>query len=128
MPPARPARLRRRHRLCWGRDRRRPDARAVLRRLHPHLGQHDRHRARGALGGLLVRRQARRPRPVTARLYHIVLFAAVLLAAIPFVADPFLTHGVEALDSISAGAFLGSLLGVLGLVAMPVFVMGMVSP
>ena len=35
---------------------------------------------------------------------------------------------VDALDSISAGAFLGSLIGVLGLVAVPVLLLGMVSP
>ena len=35
---------------------------------------------------------------------------------------------VDALDSISAGAFIGSLIGVLGLVAVPVLLLGMVSP
>src|SRR5687767_5994482 len=58
----------------------------------------------------------------------LALSAAVLLALVPFVADPLLTLGVRALDSISAGAFLGSLLGVLGLVAVPVFLLGAVSP
>ena len=58
----------------------------------------------------------------------LALTAAVLLALVPFVADPLLTLGVRALDSISAGAFLGSLLGVLGLVAVPVFLLGAVSP
>ena len=46
----------------------------------------------------------------------------------PFVADPFLGVAVEALDSISAGAFVGSLLGVTVLVATPVLVSGAVAP
>nr|MBA3509701.1 fused MFS/spermidine synthase [Thermoleophilaceae bacterium] len=41
------------------------------------------------------------------------LVAALLLALVPFVADPLLNLAVSALDSISAGAFLGSLIGVL---------------
>jgi spermidine synthase len=61
-------------------------------------------------------------------LYKIVLIAGLMTAAIPFVADPFLSVAVDALDSISAGAFAGSLLAVLALVATPVFVMGMVAP
>ena len=56
------------------------------------------------------------------------LTAAVLLALVPFLADPLLGVAVDALDSISAGAFLGSLVGVLGLVAVPVLLLGMVSP
>ncbi|HWT93260.1 MAG TPA: fused MFS/spermidine synthase [Solirubrobacteraceae bacterium] len=66
--------------------------------------------------------------PSLTGLYKLVLLAAILTAAIPFVADPFLDVAVDALDSISAGAFVGSLLGVSVLVAVPVFVMGMVSP
>lgn len=61
-------------------------------------------------------------------LFKLVLVAGLMTAAIPFVADPFLSVAVDALDSISAGAFVGSLIGVLVLVATPVFVMGMVSP
>jgi spermidine synthase len=56
------------------------------------------------------------------------LVAALLLAAVPFVADPLLHLAVDALDSISAGAFLGSLIGVLALVAVPVLLLGAVSP
>jgi spermidine synthase len=56
------------------------------------------------------------------------LSAAVLLALVPFVADPLLDVGVRALDEISAGAFLGSLLAVLALVAVPVLLLGAVSP
>ncbi|MGI8749436.1 MAG: spermidine synthase [Thermoleophilaceae bacterium] len=56
------------------------------------------------------------------------LAAALLLAAVPFVADPLLNLAVSALDSISAGAFLGSLIGVLALIAVPVLLLGAVSP
>ncbi len=61
-------------------------------------------------------------------LFRIVLIASVLLAIVPFVADPFLEVAVDALDSISAGAFVGSLIAVLVLVATPVFVLGLVAP
>jgi spermidine synthase len=50
------------------------------------------------------------------------------IAAVPFVARPFLDAAVGALDEISAGAFLGSLLGVLVLVAGPVLLLGAVAP
>jgi spermidine synthase len=66
--------------------------------------------------------------PTLEGLYRIVLLAAGLTALVPFLAHPFLRAAVDALDSISAGAFVGSLIAVLVLVATPVFVMGMVSP
>ncbi len=66
--------------------------------------------------------------PTREGLYRIVLLSGVLLAAVPFVADPFLGVAVDALDSISAGAFVGSLLGVTVLVATPVLVSGAVAP
>jgi spermidine synthase len=68
----------------------------------------------------------RNPTPVG--LYRIVLLSGLLLAAVPFAADPFLGAAVDALDSISAGAFVGSLLGVTVLVAVPVLVSGAVAP
>lgn len=58
----------------------------------------------------------------------LTLTAAILLALVPFVADPLLDLAVRALDNISAGAFVGSLLGVLALVAVPVLLLGAVSP
>jgi len=61
-------------------------------------------------------------------LFRIVLLAAALLAIVPFLADPFLGLAVDALDSISAGAFVGSLIAVLVLVAVPVLVLGTVAP
>ncbi|HEU4656940.1 MAG TPA: fused MFS/spermidine synthase [Capillimicrobium sp.] len=61
-------------------------------------------------------------------LCRLVLVGALLLAAVPFVAGPFLGEAVDALDAVEAGAFIGSLLAVLVLIAVPVFVLGMVSP
>jgi spermidine synthase len=54
--------------------------------------------------------------------------AAALLAVIPFAARPFFDISVDALDEISAGAFAGSLLGVLVLIAVPVVLLGACSP
>src|SRR5215217_748409 len=58
----------------------------------------------------------------------LALTAATLLALVPFAADPLLHVAVAALDDISAGAFIGSLLAVLVLVAVPVLLLGAVSP
>ena len=66
--------------------------------------------------------------PTREGLYRIVLLSGLLLAAVPFVADPFLGVAIDALDSVSAGAFAGSLLGVTVLVATPVLVSGAVAP
>jgi spermidine synthase len=66
--------------------------------------------------------------PTMTGLCKMVLAAAVLLAIVPFVARPFLEISVDALDSISAGAFAGSLLAVLALVAVPVMLLGAASP
>ena len=66
--------------------------------------------------------------PTREGLYRIVLISGILLAVVPFVADPFLGFAVDALDSISAGAFAGSLLGVTALIAIPIFVSGAVAP
>src|SRR3954469_1607415 len=60
------------------------------------------------VGGRLADRD-----PTPAGLGRLVLAAAVLLAIVPFVAGPFLRASVDALDSVSAGAFVGSLIGVL---------------
>jgi predicted membrane-bound spermidine synthase len=56
------------------------------------------------------------------------LAAALMLAVVPFAADPLLDVAVDALDEISAGAFVGSLVAVLVLVAIPVLLLGTVSP
>ncbi|MEA2440584.1 MAG: hypothetical protein QOH76_2008 [Thermoleophilaceae bacterium] len=75
------------------------------------------------LGGRLADRH-----PLYRHMCALVLVAAVGLAAVPFVARPFLDVAVGALSDISAGAFLGSLLGVLVLVAGPVLLLGAVAP
>ena len=75
------------------------------------------------LGGRLADRH-----PNMRALCLTALLAALLLAAVPFAADPLLEVAVDALDEISAGAFIGSLLAVLVLVAVPVLLLGTVSP
>jgi len=75
------------------------------------------------LGGRLADR-----RPHMRGLCLLALTASVLLALVPFAADPLLDVAVDALDDISAGAFIGSLLAVLVLVALPVLLLGAVSP
>src|SRR5919202_1736709 len=75
------------------------------------------------LGGRLADRH-----PNERALRLTVLAAAVLLAAVPLVAGPLLEVAVFAFERIDAGAFLGSLLAVLALVAVPVLLLGMISP
>jgi spermidine synthase len=75
------------------------------------------------LGGRLADR-----RPEPSLLGFIVLAAAVCVAAIPFVAKPFLDLTVEGLDETSTGAVIGSFFAVLLLCAPPVVLLGMVSP
>jgi spermidine synthase len=67
-------------------------------------------------------------RPRVQPLCAIALAAALLLALVPFAAHPLLDAGVKALDAVSAGAFIGSLLAVLVLIALPVLLLGMVAP
>ncbi len=75
------------------------------------------------LGGSLADRRPRRE-----ALCGLVLLASVLLAIVPLVAHPFLSLSVRAFDTLSAGAFVSSLFGVLALVAVPVLLLGAVSP
>ncbi len=58
----------------------------------------------------------------------LVLVAALLIAAVPFAARPFLGFSVDAFDTVSVGGFAGSLFGVLVLVAAPVTLLGAVAP
>ena len=58
----------------------------------------------------------------------IVLVAALAVAVIPFVARPFLDATVRELDSASVGAVVGSFVAALALFAIPVTLLGMVSP
>src|SRR3954453_19362515 len=75
------------------------------------------------VGGRLADRD-----PTIRGLSRVVLGAAGLLALVPFVAAPFLRISVQALDRVEAGAFVGSLLAVLALVATPVLLLGAVAP
>ncbi len=75
------------------------------------------------LGGRLADRH-----PHLRGLCLLVLAASVLLAVVPFAARPFFDVSVDALDEISAGAFIGSLFGVLVLIAVPVVLLGACSP
>ena len=75
------------------------------------------------LGGRLADRG-----PSLRGLSLLTLAAGVLLAVVPFVSGPFLRESVEAFDQISVGAFLGSLVAVSALVAVPVVLLGTVSP
>jgi hypothetical protein len=75
------------------------------------------------IGGLLARGQ-----PTYRLLCLVTLLAGVGLATVPFVARPFLNVWVNALAALDAGAFIGSLLGVLVLVAVPVLLLGIAAP
>jgi spermidine synthase len=75
------------------------------------------------LGGKLADRRAD-----LRGLCAVVLVASLLLALVPFVADPFLRLSVNALGSLSVGGFAGSLLAVLVLVAVPIMLLGTVAP
>jgi spermidine synthase len=76
-----------------------------------------------ALGGRFADRA-----PYPAGLARLVLVAAALLAVVPFVSGPFLHQAVRAVDQLSAATFVGSLLGVGALLAVPLVLLGMVSP
>jgi predicted membrane-bound spermidine synthase len=75
------------------------------------------------LGGRLADKD-----PTFNGLCKLVLLSAALMAAVPFVAGPFLRVSVDALDQVQAGAFAGSLVAVLVLIAAPVLVLGCVAP
>ena len=66
--------------------------------------------------------------PNVRRLCLTMLGAAILLALVPLVAQPFFEISVGALDEIKAGAFVGSLFAVLFLIAIPVGLAGTCAP
>ena len=76
-----------------------------------------------AIGGRLADRN-----PTLQGLSRWVLLAAGLLALVPFISGPFLRLSVQAFDQLSGGLFVGSLVGVGVLIAVPVLLLGMVSP
>ena len=67
-------------------------------------------------------------RPERTLLGRIVLVAGLAVAVIPFVARPFLDATGRELDAASAGAVVGSFLAALLLFAVPVTLLGAVSP
>jgi spermidine synthase len=75
------------------------------------------------LGGKLADRV---PRP--ALLGGIVLASAAFIAATPFAARPILDAAVRGFDSISVGVVVGSFVAALALFALPVTLLGAVSP
>ncbi|MBA2754395.1 MAG: fused MFS/spermidine synthase [Chloroflexia bacterium] len=74
-------------------------------------------------GGRLADRY---PRP--ALLFLLTTAAAVAAALIPWLSRPILSASLDAFDSVAVGAFYGSLVGVLLLIAVPVTLLGVVSP
>ena len=75
------------------------------------------------LGGRLADRH-----PSPQLLAVIVLAAAAWVAAIPFVARPFLDASIRGIDTLSAGAVVGSFAASLALFAPPVVLLGTVTP
>ena len=75
------------------------------------------------LGGRLADR-----RPSPALLGRLVLAGAALVAAVPFMARPFLEISVRGIESVSVGAVVGSFAASLALFAPPVVLLGMVTP
>ena len=58
----------------------------------------------------------------------LALAASALVALVPIIAQPFFDVSVDALDEISAGAFVGSLFAVLFLIGIPLVMLGACSP
>ncbi len=75
------------------------------------------------LGGRIAER-----RPRSAVLGRIVAGAGVLVAVVPFAAQPLLDLTVRGLDQVSVGAIVGSFAASLLLFAPPVVLLGMVAP
>src|SRR5215203_1450619 len=75
------------------------------------------------LGGRLADR-----RPEAEVLYAVAVVAAVAIGTIPFVSRPLLIGSLDAFRELDAGAFYGSLMGTLLLLAPPVTLLGFISP
>ena len=80
-----------------------------------------------ALGYWIGGRWADR-RPSARLLGYIVLTGAAMVAIVPFLARPFLEISVRGIDTVSAGAVVGSFFAALFLFAPPVVMLGMVTP
>lgn len=66
--------------------------------------------------------------PHASLLYIVMAVAAIAVAAIPLAARPLLLGSLEAFSALDAGAFYGTLVGTLLLLAVPVTLLGFVSP
>ena len=66
--------------------------------------------------------------PTDRKLRFVALTAAVLLGLVPMVSGPFFDVVVGAFDRLDAGAFVGSLIGVLVLLAVPLVLVGTITP
>ncbi|MBE0428550.1 MAG: fused MFS/spermidine synthase [Thermoleophilia bacterium] len=75
------------------------------------------------LGGKLADR-----RPEPRLLFSLTMTAAVTIALLPFVARPIMRVAVRGLEQVSAGAFLGSFTITVLLFALPITILGMVTP
>ncbi|MGE3798757.1 MAG: spermidine synthase [Thermomicrobiales bacterium] len=75
------------------------------------------------LGGRLADRY-----PSVRVLYSVTALAGFAAATIPFLARPVLRASLGAIDNVDAGAFYGSLIGVIILLAVPVTLFGFVTP
>ena len=75
------------------------------------------------LGGKVADR-----RPDPRLLGAIVIVAAAMIALTPFIARPILDVAVRGLDAVSVGAVVGSFFAALALFAVPVTLLGVVSP
>jgi spermidine synthase len=76
-----------------------------------------------ALGGRIADKH-----PHPSALAAIVVVASLLLALVPFVSGPFLPLAVKGVDQLDAAIFIGSLVAVGVLLAVPLLLLGMVSP
>jgi spermidine synthase len=75
------------------------------------------------IGGRLADR-----RPDPAILYQITTWAAFLTGLVPFISRPILNWAAQGFANLNAGILVGSLFGVVALLAVPVTLMGCVSP
>ncbi len=75
------------------------------------------------IGGRLADR-----RPDPRILYTCTAIAAIFAGLIPLVARPILTISLDAFDTVNVGAFYGSLLGTILLFAVPITLLGFVTP
>ncbi len=76
-----------------------------------------------AIGGRLADRN-----PTMAGLSRWVVLAAAMLALVPWVSGPLLRESTTAFAELSGGLFVGSLVGVGVLIAVPILLLGIVSP